>query len=43
MKSKNKEKEYLFIDGYNIINAWDQITEISKYFFTHSESTWNFL
>lgn len=30
MKSKNKEKEYLFVDGYNIINAWDKLKEISK-------------
>ena len=30
MKSKNKPKEYLFVDGYNIINAWDKLKEISK-------------
>lgn len=30
MKNKNKPKEYLFVDGYNIINAWDNLKEISK-------------
>lgn len=30
MMNKNKPKEYLFVDGYNIINAWDKLKEISK-------------
>ncbi len=30
MKNKKKEKEYLFVDGYNIINAWDNLKELSK-------------
>ena len=30
MKNKHKPKEYLFVDGYNIINAWENLKEISK-------------
>ncbi|MDY0234849.1 MAG: NYN domain-containing protein [Gudongella sp.] len=30
MKNKNKTTEYLFVDGYNIINAWDKLKELSK-------------
>ncbi len=25
MKKANKQKEYLFVDGYNIINAWENL------------------
>lgn len=25
MKKGNKQKEYLFVDGYNIINAWESL------------------
>ena len=25
MKKGNKQKEYLFVDGYNIINAWENL------------------
>lgn len=32
MKNKrNKVKEYLFVDGYNIINTWDDLKEKQKY------------
>ena len=27
---KRKVKEYLFVDGYNIINNWDDLRELSK-------------
>lgn len=27
---RNQKNSYLIIDGYNIINAWDQLKEISK-------------
>jgi len=29
MKIKSKAKEFLFVDGYNIINSWDQLKELS--------------
>lgn len=29
-RSKSGPKEYLFVDGYNIINAWDQLIEKRK-------------
>ena len=25
-----RDKEYLFVDGYNIINAWDNLKDLSK-------------
>ena len=28
--AKKKYKSYLIVDGYNIINAWDGLKEISK-------------
>ena len=28
---KRKINHYLIIDGYNIINAWDELKEIAKY------------
>lgn len=28
MKAKNKE--YLYVDGYNIINSWEELKELSK-------------
>ena len=28
-KTKYKKKEYLFVDGYNIINDWSELKEIS--------------
>ena len=28
---RRKLNSYLVIDGYNIINAWDDLKEISKY------------
>lgn len=27
---KAKDKEYLYVDGYNIINSWDELKELSK-------------
>jgi predicted RNA-binding protein with PIN domain len=30
MRNKSKPKEYLFVDGYNIINAWENLKEIAK-------------
>ncbi len=27
---KNSYNEYLFVDGYNIINSWDNLRELSK-------------
>lgn len=30
MKEANKQKEYLFVDGYNIINAWDDLKKIAS-------------
>ncbi|HLR36152.1 MAG TPA: NYN domain-containing protein [Tissierellales bacterium] len=33
MRSKKKKwrpQEYLFVDGYNIINSWDKLKELSK-------------
>lgn len=31
MKRKDREyKEYLFVDGYNIINSWENLRELSK-------------
>ncbi|MDD2446984.1 MAG: NYN domain-containing protein [Tissierellia bacterium] len=30
MKKKNKPKEYLFVDGYNIINSWEVLKEKSQ-------------
>jgi len=30
MKGNRKSKEYLFVDGYNIINSWENLKEISK-------------
>jgi predicted RNA-binding protein with PIN domain len=29
-KSRKKPKEYLFVDGYNIINSWGKLKELSK-------------
>lgn len=29
-KKKNSYEEYLFVDGYNIINAWSNLKELSK-------------
>lgn len=29
MKNKSRPKEYLFVDGYNIINSWEGLKEIS--------------
>jgi hypothetical protein len=29
-KEKNSYKEYLFVDGYNIINAWSNLRELSN-------------
>lgn len=31
MKAKNKIREYLFVDGYNIINSWESLKEISSF------------
>ena len=31
MKIKNKPKEYLFVDGYNIINSWEGLRKKSLY------------
>jgi hypothetical protein len=31
MKIKNRPKEYLFVDGYNIINSWEGLKEKSSY------------
>ncbi|MEW9124961.1 MAG: NYN domain-containing protein [Thermotaleaceae bacterium] len=31
MKAKNKPREYLFVDGYNIINSWQELKEISRF------------
>lgn len=28
-KGKSKPKEYLFVDGYNIINSWDNLRKLS--------------
>ena len=28
---RRKTNSYLIIDGYNIINAWDELKEIAKY------------
>lgn len=28
MSRNNKEKEYLFVDGYNIINAWEKLKKL---------------
>lgn len=30
MKGNKKPKEYLFVDGYNIINSWENLKEVSK-------------
>lgn len=30
MLRKNRPLEYLFVDGYNIVNSWDTLKEISK-------------
>ncbi|MBU5438662.1 NYN domain-containing protein [Tissierella sp. MSJ-40] len=31
MAAKNKKpKEYLFVDGYNIINSWEKLKDLSK-------------
>lgn len=30
MKREDKYNEYLFVDGYNIINAWDNLRELSS-------------
>ncbi len=31
MAVKNKKtKEYLFVDGYNIINSWERLKDLSK-------------
>ncbi|MGM0395753.1 MAG: NYN domain-containing protein [Bacillota bacterium] len=30
MKGNKKQREYLFVDGYNIINSWENLKEISK-------------
>lgn len=30
MKNKNRAKEYLFVDGYNIINSWGALKEKSQ-------------
>ena len=30
MKRSRKPKEYLFVDGYNIINSWENLKEIAK-------------
>lgn len=27
---RSKTEEYLFVDGYNIINAWDKLSDLSK-------------
>ncbi len=29
MKIKSKAKEFLFVDGYNIINSWEDLRELS--------------
>lgn len=31
MKKKNKPREYLFVDGYNIINSWDSLKEKAQF------------
>ncbi|MDR7871423.1 MAG: NYN domain-containing protein [Tissierellaceae bacterium] len=30
MKNRKKPKEYLFVDGYNIINSWESLKEKQK-------------
>lgn len=30
MNRRNKDKEYLFVDGYNIINSWDNLKELAQ-------------
>jgi len=30
MKRKDKYNEYLFVDGYNIINSWENLRELSN-------------
>lgn len=30
MKGNRKPREYLFVDGYNVINSWENLKEISK-------------
>ena len=27
---RRNKKEYLIVDGYNIINAWDELKELAK-------------
>ncbi len=29
-RKKNKAKEYLFVDGYNVINTWDRFKELKN-------------
>ena len=29
VKKGKKSKEYLFVDGYNVINAWENLRELS--------------
>lgn len=31
MKKKNRPLEYLFVDGYNIINSWDNLKEEAQH------------
>ena len=30
MKGKDNSKEYLFVDGYNVINSWKRLQELSS-------------
>lgn len=30
VKKRSKVKEYLFVDGYNVINTWDRFKELKK-------------
>lgn len=30
MKRKNKSQEYLFVDGYNIINSWETLKQLQN-------------
>lgn len=30
MKKSNRNREYLFVDGYNIINSWDKLKKLAE-------------
>lgn len=39
MKKKNKPREYLFVDGYNIINSWDNLKEKAQFSLEEARTT----